>query len=167
MDSDKNHGYDYLITDSNGTRKVINGVEYPATETDLPKEHKDSGCKECSFVQDKETLLLYVIKREARERATAKPSFVGKFSMTGWVGHCGFYLFRCRECGKVSVDYPHGYTSDGLISGLSYLRCDGCGLKFAQHLKEIYTNEGMETPPGFLGMMFGTIKTMWKMRRTV
>ena len=145
MDSGENRKYDYLITDANGTRKVINGVEYPGTEDDLPKKHQDSGCAECRFVQDRITLLLYVIPRELREGATERPRFIGKFHMPDWVGHSGFYLFKCKNCENVSVDYPHGYTGFGLI----YLSCNMCDenlLLEAFEEKAIYEREGVPAP---------------------
>ena len=64
MDSSGNRGYDYLITDENGTRKVIDGVEYPVTEDELPKKHQGSGCTECQFVPDQNSILLYSVPRE-------------------------------------------------------------------------------------------------------
>ncbi len=145
MDSDKGHAYDYLITDSRGTRKVIDGVEYPATEDDLPKEHKNSGCTDCNFVQDKETLFTFLVPRDLKHKATNKPLFVEKFTMPGWTGHSGFYLFRCESCGHISVDYPHGYTGFGLM----YLRCDNCQEKLPLEVSEeraIYERENVHTP---------------------
>ncbi|MBI2062483.1 MAG: hypothetical protein HYT64_02235 [Candidatus Yanofskybacteria bacterium] len=146
MDSaDQEQSYDYLVTDSGGTRKVINGVEYPVTEDDLPKEHKNSGCTECSFVQDQETLFVYLVPRDLKEKATNKPLFVGNFTMPGWTDHSGFYLFGCKSCGQTTVDYPHGYTNFGLM----YLRCDDCGEKLPLEVTEeraIYEREDVYIP---------------------
>ena len=108
MDSGGGRKYDHLVIDSNGIRKVINGVEYPGTEDDLRKKHQDSGCTKCKFVQSLMALLAYEIPTRLIERAKKKPLFVGKFHMPGWVGHADFYLFKCEYCGNVCVDYLHG-----------------------------------------------------------
>jgi len=137
--------YDFLITDSNGTRKVKNGIEYPITEDDLPKKHQDSGCTECIFVGDPETILAFKVNRQLRQTVGYKPIFVGKFTMPGWVGHSGFYLFKCKECNEVCVDYPHGYTDYGLI----YLVCCFCGEKLPLEVTEersIYERERVYIP---------------------
>lgn len=42
---------------------------------------------------------------------------VGTFRGKGW-GPLTFYLFRCPYCGRLTVDYPHGYTG--------YLDCYWC-----------------------------------------
>ena len=78
-------------------------------------------CPECQFVADIQTLFTFLIPREVREMATEEPKDCGVFTMTGWVGHSHFYLFRCRECGGVTVDYPHGYHGP-----YWYLRCKCC-----------------------------------------
>lgn len=109
------------------------------------KEHKDSGCAECNFVQDKETLFIFLVPRELKEKATSKPLFFGKFTMTGWTGHCGFYLFRCKSCSHVSIDYPHGYTDYGLM----FLSCDNCRAKLPLEVieeKGIYERENAHIP---------------------
>lgn len=69
--------------------------------------------------------------------------------MLGWVGHSGFYLFRCKNCESASVDYPHGYTDFGLI----YLRCDKCEQNLSLEISEekgIYEREGVYIPPSTL-----------------
>jgi hypothetical protein len=140
--------FDYTILDQNGRRGVKGGKEFPISEAEWQRahpEHKNSGCKECSFVQDKETLLLWVISRETKEKATTKPFFVGKFTMPDWIGHSGFYLFKCQSCGHVSVDYPHGYTHCGLM----FLRCDNCKKQFPLEVTEekaIYEREHVYIP---------------------
>lgn len=137
--------YDYLITDSNGTRKVKDGIEYPATENDLPKKHQDSDCTECTFVGDQETILAFKVDRQLRQTVWYEPVFVGKFTMPGWVGHSGFYLFKCRECDEVCVDYSHGYTDFGLM----YLACRYCGEGLPLEVtkeRSIYEREGVHIP---------------------
>lgn len=140
--------YDYLITDSNGTRKVKNGVEYPAGEDDLPKEHKNSGCTECTFVSDKETILVFKVDRQLKKTVNHIPIFVGNFTMPQWVGHSGFYLFKCKECRVVCSDSPHGYTDGGYM----YLCCDNCRRQLVitesdAWGREIYVKENLAMPP--------------------
>jgi len=111
MGADSELSFDYTVVDSRGIRGVKDGKEFPITEEEYRRKnpyHKDIGCTECSFVQDKETLLLWVISREAKEKATSKPSFIGKFTMPDWTGHNNFYIFKCERCNRVSVDYRYG-----------------------------------------------------------
>lgn len=162
MDSSPNQNHDYTIFDSKGIRMVKNGVEYPITEEEWRKlhpQHKDIGCTSCKFVQDKETLLLYIIPREFRAKATEKPLFVGLFTMPGWTGHSAWYLFKCKDCGSVVVDYPHGYRGSFL-----YLHCGSCSseLILDGRYREIYEREGAPAPPSLLEWL----KYLWKHRPT-
>lgn len=102
-------------------------------------------CSGCTFVQDKETLFIFLVPRDLKEKATNKPLFFGKFTMMGWIGHSGFYLFRCELCNQVSIDYPHGYTDYGLI----FLCCDYCKEKLPLEVTEeleIYKRENVHIP---------------------
>lgn len=154
---------DYIF-DSDGRRKVVDGKEYPITEEEHRKEnpyHKDVGCTECSFVQDKETLFLWLVPRELKDKATNKPLFVGKFTMPEWIDHRGFYLFRCRSCNQICVDYPHGYTP---IEGLMFLCCHHCKEKLPLEVTEekaIYEREGVVAPL----TAWQELKASWKARR--
>lgn len=106
-------------------------------------------CSECSFVQDAETIRTFLVTRDDKKMATKKPRFIGKFTMSGWTGHSGFYLFKCEECGNVCVDYPHGYTSFGLM----YLRCNYCKELLTLEVKEerpLYERENFHIPPEIL-----------------
>lgn len=142
--------YDYTVHDRKGIIGVKDGVEYPISKEDWEREnprvdHKDTNCTECSFVSDADTLFMFNITREQKERASHNPEFVGKFTMPGWTGHSGFHLFKCQECGTVCVDYPHGYTDNGLL----YLRCKDCRTNLVLRPKEeraIYVNEGVHIP---------------------
>ncbi len=161
MDSGQNdRGYDYLIYDSKGVRKVVDGIEYPATEDDLPKKHKDSGCKECTFADNRESLLLYSTPRELKEKAGREPVFVGKFTMPSWTGHLGFYIFVCPNCESLNVDYPHGYSMR--------LDCNTCGYRLAYSKKkhrEIIQREfpGMNyEEEGFLKTLGNLLKLRFK-----
>ena len=103
-------------------------------------------CSECSFVADAETLFTFIVTREQKAAANKKPKFVGFFTMSEWVGHSGFYLFKCEECGNVCVDYPHGYTNFGLM----YLRCSYCKTLLILEVKEerpLYERENFHIPP--------------------
>ncbi len=100
-------------------------------------------CPECIFVENKESIF---VSPQDRAGAKKKPTFIGKFTMKGWVGHSGFYLFRCKNCGTASVDYPHGYTNFGLI----FLRCSNCGENLPLEVCEergIYEREKAYIPP--------------------
>lgn len=102
-------------------------------------------CSDCTFVRDKETLFIFLVPRDLKEKATNKPLFLGKFTMMGWVGHSGFYLFKCKSCGRVSTDYPHGYTDYGLL----FLYCDSCKNKLPLEITEeraIYERENVHIP---------------------
>ncbi len=125
--SAKANDCDYTIHDAQGVTVVKDGVKHIISKEDWDREnphieHRNSGCNECNFVQDKETLFTFIVPREAKQRATEEPKDCGVFTMTGWVGHSNFYLFRCAECDSVMVDYPHGYHGQ-----YWYLRCSDCG----------------------------------------
>lgn len=136
--------YDYVIYDSDGRRGVKDGKEYPITEEEWRKahpEHKNSGCKECSFVSDKETIFTYFVNRELKTSQTIdKPIFVGKFYFPKWTGHSGFYLFKCEDCENLSVDQVHVNSSG------PNLHCQHCGcyheLNPVDH-RDIIINEGL------------------------
>lgn len=109
---------------------------------ETPSRHE---CNDCTFVQDKNTLFIFLVPRDLKDKAINKPLFFGKFTMTGWTGHSGFYLFRCDLCGQVSVDYPHGYVDFGLI----FLRCDHCREIFPLEVTEeraVYERENIHIP---------------------
>ena len=123
MDSSNNPvDYDYVVVDTQGIRKVKNGVERLVSQEDWDREcerrlHKNSGCTQCSFVTDIETFLLYTVSRDLKDNFTnrRRPHFLGFYTMPGWVGHSGFYLFMCNDCCAVRVDYPHGYDDVGCL----------------------------------------------------
>src|SRR3989344_6878058 len=123
--SDKRPEYDYIIHDAKGSRKVIDGKEYPLEEKDLPKDHRDTGCTECSYVADANIIRMFPEVRALRESVGIEPVFVGKFTMPKWSGHSSFYLFQCASCAELSVDYPHGYHGEFV-----YVRCRSCGERF-------------------------------------
>src|SRR3989338_3421605 len=89
--------------------------------------HKENGCIDCKFAPDKNSIFVWHTKKELKEHISKKPAFVGLFTLPGWVGHSGFYLFKCGNCGKTVIDHPHGYTEHGLL----FLRCDSCEVKFS------------------------------------
>lgn len=162
--------YDYTIMDKNGIRGVKDGKEFPISEEEWQRmhpEHRNMDCKECIFVADAETLLTFFVDRKLREKAGAKPVFVGKFTMARWSGHSGFYLFKCSnpECEKVCVDYPHGYTSEGFL----FLRCDRCRFKiilYPRKYREIYERDDVHIPEGFTWRgLFKLICFLWTTRK--
>lgn len=149
MDSSPNlDDFEYTVHGPNGIKGVKNGKEFPISEEDWRRTHpfhKDSGCTECTYVQDKESLFVFLVSRELKKRVTTKPGFVGLFCMSGWVGHSGFYIFKCRYCGFTSVDYPHGYCDFGLM----YLHCDSCKERLPLEVveeEEIYRREKAPIP---------------------
>lgn len=107
--------------------------------------HQDTGCEECTFAIDVEAIMLHHVARGAKHEVSYEPRFVGFFHMDGWSGHSGFYLFKCRHCASVSLDYPHGYTDNGSI----YLKCSECGSRLALGPNKhsmIYEREGIVKP---------------------
>ena len=148
--SAKASDYDHTIHDINGIVGVKDGVKYPINKEDWNrenphKEHRDSECRECSFVNDVETLFAFLVSREQKQQATSKPLFVGKFTMPGWSGHSGFYLFKCLECGDVNVDYPHGYCDFGCL----FLSCKMCRERLVLDPRKegtVYKAEGVPIP---------------------
>ncbi len=118
-------------------------------------------CPDCTFVADVETLFTFIVKRELKETATNKLEFIGKFTMTGWVGHSGFYIFKCFDCGDVCVDYPHGYRDNGCL----YVRCDRCRYEIVftpDRYKDVYEREKVVSPP----TLWQELKYFWKNRPT-
>ena len=102
-------------------------------------------CSDCSFVSDSGTLLLFLVPREVRDKASKEPKFVGKFTMTDWAGHSGFYLFKCSNCDTVCVDYPHGYCENGCL----FLCCDKCRFRFVFYpgkYRDVYERENVVEP---------------------
>ncbi len=97
----------------NGQRVVISEEEYCR----MNPFHKDTDCKECNFVGDKEDILLYHVSRELRENIGDEPIFVGKFCEPIMTGHQPYFLFRCGFCNHVSVN---------CISGRRRLFCRNC-----------------------------------------
>lgn len=124
--------YDYIVFDSRGFRKVINGIEYPLTDAESEeyrREHKDTDCAECLFVTDHETLLTFNIEKEQKGTVGEEPVFIGNYTMPKWKGHLPFYLFRCICCGEAVVDYPHGYNNR-----LNCMKCKGRDVARAPNL---------------------------------
>ena len=121
-------------------------MDYEVEDSSIVKpKHDAEKCGECIFVANKESI--YVSPTD-KKGATYKPRFLGKFTMPGWVGHLGFYIFRCKNCENVSVDYTHngGYKDFDLIC----FRCDVCREKLPLELPEergIYEREGAYIPP--------------------
>ncbi|OGN01906.1 MAG: hypothetical protein A3I26_02800 [Candidatus Yanofskybacteria bacterium RIFCSPLOWO2_02_FULL_43_10] len=119
-------------------------------------------CSDCTFVADAGNLLTYFVPREKRDSAGNKPVFVGKFTMTDWAGHSGFYLFKCPDCGDVCVDYPHGYRDNGCL----YIRCGRCRFEIILSpgkYKDIYRREQVVSPPTVLQELRG----LWKARKQI
>ena len=117
-------------------------------------------CSGCSFVSDAETLLAFLVPREVRARASQKPEFVGKFTMSGWSGHSGFYVFRCPDCEEVRIDYPHGYCENGCL----YIRCDKCRFRivfYPGEYRDVYKRENVVAPP----TTWEIFKDLWKNRK--
>ena len=114
-------------------------------------------CSECIFVANQES----VFTGWGDKKVGKIPKCVGCFTMPNWSGHCNFYIFSCPFCGNSSVDYPHGYTSDGTRSGLLYLSCQDCEAIQPLYDKDIYKASGMPAPPSF----WGVVKSVWAMRK--
>lgn len=111
-------------------------------------------CSDCTFVADTGTLLTL------RDKASHKPEFVGKFTMSGWTGHSGFYLFKCPDCEDICVDYPHGYCENGCL----YIRCDRCQFRivfYPGQYKDVYKRENVIAPLTF----WEELKCLWRDRK--
>ena len=63
---------------------------------------------------------------------------IGVFSLDGWRGRSLFYLFECCRCGRLSVDYAHGYKLR--------LICPFCGLQVRLNHRRFYRENNMERP---------------------
>ncbi len=116
------------------------------------------GCDKCTFVANQENIF---VDWGTKVKAEKKPKLVGCFTLPNWSGHLNFYLFCCSVCGADSVDYPHGYTSDGVINGLLYLTCQSCQATKCLYEKDIYEASGMPAPPSF----WQVVKRIWSMSR--
>lgn len=115
-------------------------------------------CSKCTFVANEESIFT---GWASKAKAGKKPKLVGCFTLPNWTGHLRFYLFRCLACKMASVDYPHGYTSDGMRSGLLYFFCPYCESTNPLYDREIYESSGMPAPPSF----WGVVKQMWFLRK--
>ena len=134
--------HDYLIYDSNGVRKVKDGVESPATEDDLPKNHQDSGCTECAFVANSESIFVSSSQKNQCKRGIIIK--LGLFTKPKWVGHLIHYAFQCSNCGHISVDYGHGYRL--------YITCNSCNTNRLL-ARRFYAENGLQPPPTFINLM--------------
>ena len=45
---------------------------------------------------------------------------IGKYSQPGWLGKLEFFIFRCKNCGRLNIDYLHGFEPG------QYLSCRHC-----------------------------------------
>ena len=36
-------------------------------------------------------------------------AYIGERRYPGWRGALPFYVFKCLDCGRLHIDYPHGY----------------------------------------------------------
>lgn len=99
-------------------------------------------CEKCTFVATKEDI--FVDPKIVRD-FKKEPVLLGLFTLPGWRGHLAFYLFKCCECGYLSVDYPGGYTDFGLL----FFKCGGCEAIFplkGRWSKKIYQGYKMPAP---------------------
>ena len=155
--------FDHTTHDSRGIVGVKDGVEYSISEEEWKKahpEHRNTECKECTFASNIEELLVFNVPKEMRDKANHRPEFIGKFTMPGWTGHSGFYLFKCEVCQEICVDYPHGYRGNGCL----YLRCGQCGYEIVltpRKYGDVYKRDNVVPPPTFWKM----IKTLWALRK--
>lgn len=102
-------------------------------------------CEKCLFVESTEQMMVYNVSLGKKERANSKPSFVGFFTMPDFYGHCAFYIFKCRQCDSLVLDYPHGYTNFGLL----FLRCSVCKSTMPlspRKYRIVYDREGGPVP---------------------
>ena len=114
-------------------------------------------CPDCTFVANEGSIFTGWVSKKIGKN----PELVGCFTMPNWVGHSNFYIFSCSLCGNNSVDYPHGYTSDGIRSGLLYLSCQICRAVKPLYDKDIYKASGVPTPSSF----WEVLKQTWAMKK--
>lgn len=62
------------------------------------------------------------ISPEICRKATNRPLYLGAYIRPGCSGHQHFYVFICKSCGSLVVDYPHGYTQGGFL----FFECYDC-----------------------------------------
>ena len=131
--------FDMVELNSGGIYGIKDGVKNPISEEEWRRMNPEhGGCAECKLVADKETILAFMVDRQLRQTVGYEPVFIGKFTMSRWVGHSGFYLFKCKECEAVVIDYPHGYHGP-----YWYLRCGNCGYSLdlsSSKFRSIYEN---------------------------
>jgi len=148
--------FDHLLYEHGQVFRVKNGVKSPASEGDLPKEHKDSGCTECTFVANRESI--YVSPPQVEQCTPAPKEFLktclglfnpedkiielGNFTFPKLPGHQMFYLFYCIDCEHVSVDYLHGNKG--------YLTCQNYKVNIQLRGARFFIKNGLESPPSFL-----------------
>lgn len=139
--------FDMVELGSGGIFGIKDGVKHPISAEEwrqMNPEHRNTGCGECAFVADRETLFAFMVDRSLKQTVGHDPVFVGRFTMVGWAGHSGFYLFRCKACESVVVDYPHGYHGP-----YWYLRCSDCGHSLdlsSSKFRSIYENNNGFVP---------------------
>jgi len=127
-------------------------------------------CNKCNFAFSKD---LITVSGELRKRAKLnwfdlfcfnlgfhslferKIVDMGYFSLADWTDHSNFYLFQCPDCKHFSVDYIHGYTSDGFRSGLYFLICEHCDFRLIVYGKKFYENR---KPESLFSILFNLIK---------
>ena len=114
-------------------------------------------CPDCTFVANEGS----IFTGWGSKKIGKNPELVGCFTMPNWVGNSNFYIFSCSLCGNNSVDYPHGYTSDGIRNDLLYLVCQNCKSVKPLYDKDIYKASSMPAPPSF----WEVLKQAWAMRK--
>lgn len=101
-------------------------------EVALPPPHDVAACGTCTYVAERDFIVVTSKQREAATIGLGKmlkslaglydleDSIVplGSFSLPRWPGHAMFWLFQCLNCGRMVVDYVHGHSP--------YMACDGC-----------------------------------------
>ena len=117
-------------------------------------------CPDCTFVANEGSIFTGWVSKKIGKN----PELVGCFTMPNWVGHSNFYIFSCSLCGNNSVDYPHGYTSDGIRNGLLYLFCQNCNAIKPLYGKDVYRASGMPAPPSFWEVLKQTLAMRKKLK---
>lgn len=113
-------------------------------------------CSECIFVASRESIF---VDKKTRERVSRKAVYIGTFTLPNWKGHLKFYLCLC-SCGRVFVDYPHGYTEGGYL----FFYCDNCETIIPIYCKKIYKESGIEKP-SLLGSLWAMLRLRFDRRQ--
>lgn len=125
---------------------------------DLPPQHDEEACGQCTFVANRESIL---VTKEQEHQAQGTGSLrrrenrivsLGRFTLPRWSGCAMWYLLQCPECDSLSCDYVHGK---------GYMVCDSCEYRWFLRGKRFYHDAGRQAPLSW----FAEMLELWRLRR--